>query len=722
MHGEVPRWIPFLVHGVIANGFYAMQSGLTQNLLMAAGPILKHCNFLTLFYAGMFVDEFLLLLGTWLLAKRYFKSSFTVFFVCVSVIGSSIWIGQPWFNFHFYYAVPLIIYFFHQFLDTKKWYHFFLAANLFIFQTLGNLVYLIPFTSLVIFAYFLFYFVLNYKTVIKQSSQITYSRLLPVFLLWAIAMVAAGYFILSFGMDQIAYYGDLRNRDGTVTAEMFLQTGSQVTKSYLADLAFGTAAHINFTLYAGAAAIFMAILAVMINWNRQKAIFIMLIVFTYLFSRGTLISVFSYYVWPMMKYFRHIQLTVSFSKLFFCFLAGFGFEALLIEQNNSRRIKLSLAFLFFFLLLALFFLTNNQGLVSKGFQNMDYRGGLWAAVAGVSCFLALITGRSKWPKFFITFILLVQVVSIFSYKFQLFYDGSVRLNRTQYELLQFSELPFVKDRRESYAEREPILGNLYEFFFKKSGPAKYFTILPFLFKDEFNSWFIANQWMVPLDYLIKAYRGLSIYDRQADPTPTFQDNHVLTMPRGHPAIQKIGGLSEDKIQFFSTAYIFDSLVTVASNLTNPKYQGDILFLFSAEDKKSDDVNERRHFDQPLDSNTRLRLPYEVKYFDSNQIKVSVNIPGSDSAWLYYSDVWHPFWKATVNGKSRTVFRADLAYKAVRLDPGKNEVHFYFESKLISFLHIFFALHSVLWLCVAAWLAFKICFREDEDLPNGLAAA
>ena len=36
-----------------------------------------------------------------------------------------------------------------------------------------------------------------------------------------------------------------------------------------------------------------------------------------------------------------------------------------------------------------------------------------------------------------------------------------------------------------------------------------------------------------------------------------------------------------------------------------------------------------------------------------------------------------FWKATVNGKATPVYKANLAYKAIKLEHGLNKIHFYF---------------------------------------------
>jgi len=104
---------------------------------------------------------------------------------------------------------------------------------------------------------------------------------------------------------------------------------------------------------------------------------------------------------------------------------------------------------------------------------------------------------------------------------------------------------------------------------------------------------------------------------------------------------------------------------------------------------------------------RLHLPYQVLKFDANHLEVATNNNASQAAWLFYSDVWHPLWRATVNGKNTPVFKANLAYKAVKIEPGPNKVHFYFKSRLMS-VHLFYLRVK------RAWLARNYSLPERKD--------
>lgn len=159
--GEIPLWMPFMSHGTVSTWWYAVQAAPMQQIFTLMGPLLRSVDFLPLFYAGLLGDMLLLLTGCWLLSERFFSFRWTRLFVCLTAAGSAVWVTQPWYNFHFYYGVPLVLYFLHRFLETSKWRHLFFAGNLLALQTLGNLPYFLPFTSLVCFLYLVFYGLCN---------------------------------------------------------------------------------------------------------------------------------------------------------------------------------------------------------------------------------------------------------------------------------------------------------------------------------------------------------------------------------------------------------------------------------------------------------------------------------------------------------------------------------------------------------------------------------
>jgi hypothetical protein len=64
----------------------------------------------------------------------------------------------------------------------------------------------------------------------------------------------------------------------------------------------------------------------------------------------------------------------------------------------------------------------------------------------------------------------------------------------------------------------------------------------------------------------------------------------------------------------------------------------------------------------------------VRYANA-EVDVAVNAP--DGGFLLLTDVWHPWWRATLDGKPVDILRADVIFRAVALPPGAHEVRFTF---------------------------------------------
>ncbi|MFT4099110.1 MAG: hypothetical protein QM651_18465 [Rhodoblastus sp.] len=58
-------------------------------------------------------------------------------------------------------------------------------------------------------------------------------------------------------------------------------------------------------------------------------------------------------------------------------------------------------------------------------------------------------------------------------------------------------------------------------------------------------------------------------------------------------------------------------------------------------------------------------------------RVAVETEAPDGGWLVLTDIWHPWWQASVDGAPAQIERADVAFRAVRLPPGRHNVEFRF---------------------------------------------
>ncbi len=59
-------------------------------------------------------------------------------------------------------------------------------------------------------------------------------------------------------------------------------------------------------------------------------------------------------------------------------------------------------------------------------------------------------------------------------------------------------------------------------------------------------------------------------------------------------------------------------------------------------------------------------------------EVVVEVDAPSDGLLVLNDVWHPWWRATVDGVETEILRANVIFRAVAVQPGKHTVRFTFE--------------------------------------------
>jgi uncharacterized membrane protein YfhO len=63
-------------------------------------------------------------------------------------------------------------------------------------------------------------------------------------------------------------------------------------------------------------------------------------------------------------------------------------------------------------------------------------------------------------------------------------------------------------------------------------------------------------------------------------------------------------------------------------------------------------------------------------YTNTEIIVEVNSPSGGI--LVLNDVWHPWWRVTIDGAEADILRANAIFRAVEVPPGKYTVRFSFE--------------------------------------------
>jgi len=722
-YGEIPQWIPFIFHGIPGTHYYCLQDcfGVLSQALFHVGSLLPDVGVLTLFYSDVLLGEVMLLLGTWLWAKRLFPSVYARFFVVVGVLGSCVWYSQTYYNFGFYAALPLIIYLLHTFLDKGQWRYLFAAFSLWVLHSLTILAYFIPVTSFVLFIYFFCYLLFNWKEVRQGISKLPWKGGALWACLIGIIFSAALFYIIVLAKDhQVVNITPGRASDGTVSLSTFLEYDKSFRATKWIELLLRQSWLRDLTLYTGFFTIAFAFYALLACSKRKVLPLFLTLALLGCFSMSGPVAVVAYRFWPLMKYFRHIGLVSSVLRIFLCMIAGFGFEAFFAGKMTERKKSFAcIAFFFFFLQLAFFLGWVNSDLelvesVRKVILDCQLRlmpadvsfqfamAATFAFVIALFWLMVFAFRRRMATGGMMTLALLIHLLDLCGYKFVQADFRTFSLSERQYQETFFHKPAFDLNREESpwINSKDPRV-KAFESVSTAHQGITYCSLNAFLFVDEVGSSYASHAWGEPIGKYLRLYGGQDMDEVTKSP-PGYRDRRMVFSLR-HPGALKISGVTEEKIQFFSSAYALKERIT-ADQITDGRYAGDILFVsplgFSSREPLA---LEKWTQDLSLAANQRLQLSYDISHFSSNRLELTVTVPGQRQAWMLYADSWHPQWKATVNGSPVPVLKANVAYKAIPLQAGFNIVQFSFFSPLIAFIQ------SLVGLLALGWIGFGLYY-------------
>ena len=674
-HHEIPLWTPYMAHGQVTSYIYN-RLGMFHNILMLFSAWIKNINFLPLFYLGLFFDKFILLTGTWLLARRYFKNPVTVFFVASTLVASTITFTQFTHTILLIYCLPLTLYLLHRFFDDWKWKWLFLSVFLFSVVSI-NIYYFISVFPLAVCVYFLVVFLCS-KFKDFENFKIKKTDIIWVVAIGVIVSLMVGIFFLEQD-PLISVHAPARQLDGQVSLSCFLTAGGGIYLFKWWEVFLGISRSGDYTLYLGLLTIPLIFIGT-VSKNRNKYPFLIGALFFLLFSLGTPVASMAYYGWPMMKYFRHIGLITPLIKFYLCFLAGFGFEELFDFDKDQEDQRVYFKSLFsgtlllmngFFLSVLIFNPNLDYFFLSRIVHNsttIDLTGTVINCLYYMIC-LSLIGSLifllrptiKKYNPVYVLFIVLFQLISMYGYAYQQIQFRTFHLMPQDYALMEFQKIPFIQHRLvdDHQFPRTHLLNSLKGVLYDET--------YNFTFSDIVDTGFRSDISLKPYDKLSHLF-----YDKALS-----------------PVYLKLTGSSEDKIQFFSNAYPSRNVGAV---IHNKSFAGDMLFYYL------DPSNLQKGWFKGLDlsQNQRLNIPYKLLSFSPNQIEISVNVP-QNGAWMQYCDAWHPQWKAEVNGRPQRIYLGSVAYKAIPLAKGINIVQFYFESNYLKAVYYYLMISSFIWM-------------------------
>lgn len=675
--GGPAHWTPYLAQGSESQA--GVPLGLLPSLWPASGRFFAGTDCLALFYFGFFFNELLLLTGTWMLARRRFADPRTVFFVSAAVMGANLWIDQSG-NVALIAPLPLLLCWIHDFLERGSRLKLFLAAHVLCLQLVGGYGALL--LALVLGIYFG-----AHAALFPSRWREWFSLLRPrrTDVLWA-AGIAAAMLLPLAGLgrsEEVVFSSFGRSASGSVGLDSFLTYGGMLNPVRYLDAPLGLSPSLDVGVFCGTIPLGLAVLAVFLRPGRDVGHLLAVLLLVLLVSAGFLgLTAALAYAWvPKMAYFRHVTLAATFVRFLLAFLAGYGFDRLAAGRlRGDRRIAVAggAAAVLAAGLAVLSFLPRESiasfmKVLETGHPGFSFRHDLAAgpggslllgaaALAAASLASALLAARSgRFPLApLVAFVLAANTVHLFGWKLAMFHGKTVRMTPEQQAMQRIGPIPYLPRRTE-----DPSTAPRYAALAPALWPygTEHSLADPYFFMDLPVPRARITTWQRPLDELLRAWGAQPLRDPPV-PLAAWSDNR-LHLPGSHPAIPRVVGLSVDKLQVFRRAHRVSPGEETARLLRHPAFRGDLLFIPGTGPPPPD-----------LSANDRLPSPCEVVEFDADHIVVRTRAP--EGAWLAYADVWHPRWKAEINGQPVAVERANLAYKAVPLRAGANVVTFRFE--------------------------------------------
>ena len=334
-NGEVAQWMPYVSHGSPAAWWYTVQSGMFDLPVFVVARVLAIDSFIPIFYSLLFLEKLLLLSGTWLLVGEHVTSRAARFVATAAIAFTTIWYTSPWWNFHAFVALPMMLFLLHRTIRQFRWIWLAGFSLLLFLQTFGQLPYFLPMTLLFLTAYAV---VLlsepESRTLLRESFRLSAAGLSAVVLCNAALLLELVWLRRSSG--EIAFPASQRASDGSVPLDMFLTHGGSMDLRPLNQLFSGLTPQFDFTVFGGFLIAGLTMVTLTAGpLNRSQKLFGWLTLLTVLVGTSSPVAVLLYYFWPLGNLFRHLSLVLPVAKLFCVVMAAITFDRL-ITGNAGR--------------------------------------------------------------------------------------------------------------------------------------------------------------------------------------------------------------------------------------------------------------------------------------------------------------------------------------------------------------------------------------------------
>jgi hypothetical protein len=666
-NASLPEWLPY--------GVYGYQTHL-QNILglspfaypvMAVGKLFGVLDTLFLFRVMIFAEVVVFALGFLRLADELLKNRYLSLLALAPVLLTTPLINQIYFSFRLFYLLPLLAFFGLRFFRTGRAVYIVCAAIVFYASLYGNLIYFSIYYALfcgLLFGLFFIIYRKHFRLVIDRAALVTLAA--------AVAFIGVGTYLILTSFDQLRFVITERDPDTLkVGLDSFLDYGfGGIVKMFEMLLARPLSTY-DTTFYIPAAAFVFAVYAVRRERGRMFLAFAAALAFFLVLAWGRYSPLaYAVYYIPGVSYIRYLGLTFAVPKLLLCLIAGFGVRRFLIVSAEGggglRRdrkflgvVAGLLGFMVAVMLALAVFATGSLELLSLRTALAGLSAAGFLAVA-VVCAIPAIRGKAfLYVQAGLIFvqggIYLMLINALFSNEYA--FEPAVKA-----EVIQARPYVFEETRVAVPAHPRFRMWNAFDpwRYYYKSHTILYGSLgidpcYPVTPRD------MIDNYSPEVQALARRIFGPDVDVNnfgaryKASPDSLF---FRLAGCDGRAKLQLINSFEEQTLEPGTPVPV----PAMATGVEIARADGTRRFIRSTAGEYPN-------------ATSLAAQGITVSHFSANRLELSVTVSGAKGAWLVYADAYHPGWRAAVDGRTATVWKANTAFKAVYLPPGTRAVSF-----------------------------------------------
>lgn len=677
---EIIQWLPYSSHGVSSDWYFFNCMTVFKYFFIVTGAIFHISDSFLLFKVSMLFEQAVFLFGLFLLSRTLFKHTATILFVCICAVGSLVLANQAGLNFYSYYLFPLVLHYMFRYFEEGKPSLLLLSLVILLLAVPGQAVYFLfifAMELLVIMVVMFYCHRRDFRQLITFRRNDLYCSLgyfcSAVLILSALAYSSfkpmEHFKTLSIGRDLVTKHTPL---------DVFLTYGGLIGFGKFKDLIIPeilkATSNLDMTLFTGIIALPFVLYAFRYVRKPQFIAVTLALVVMGLFSLGGVFSTITYYVFPGMKYYRHIGLSIAIFKLFIPLMAGYGLDAFITRNSDDTKSR-PVWFATFLVTLLI----------------MDAAIWHWAGRE----FTAEL--RSTLNVFMLS--LSIAAICIFFLRNSL---ATCLLIALCVEMLGYQAMvhkkigiwkPETIPRSFTHIEKPSYL------------PAR--TIMPV--SDRFAALSGVFQSLLEKPFaMYNLYYNFYLWDPcQNGLRADFVNRYTAAM------IEARGGSARD-LSFIVPLNDGFTINAIACNTPKLRFVSDVIYT----NNEQESINYMRNLSLQNSSVILAKVPESLRKqvsplsgspdagisvtdFSYNKLQAVLNVSQPEGAWMYYADGYHPFWQAKLDNVPAEIYQANNGFKALHVPNGSHTLSLVFKNS-------FGALFSLYTTITAGLLFTLIC--------------